>query len=728
MSERGFGLHKKINKKICTALAIIILLFIMLFGQSGLVYADSNDISDQVTIEGISLQVYRDNKWVYIMDTDGQLVDSNLPLYTFELVRFRIDWSIGDVTDVREGDFFNIAIPSTFFTIAPMSPTPFYENGDESLRKLGEWSNTGDNIHVVLTDHADILCVENGYFVFDGIVSPIAGGDNPTIGGREIVIAEDTKIVGQENKIDGRVAKAGQQLANMDVIEWNVYVNYDNYKKVYSKQVPEQLDNVILVDEIAADQEFLDAPNDLVIRTIVYMPAANGSMSDVRAFDIPLKGVFTRLYPTAEDSYEEFFEIIESMPASYGVYDQTIIINFGDLPNNGDGIKRPWRDDAELLDYIYDNDISGAAAFIIFDALSSQNTARGDLIGFNVRIRTRPADTGSDKPVSNKATLYFNTASESTEEINVSYQSRSGGANTRQNNKVTLVKIDDETGEPLEGVTFKIQKQNEDGEFFDYMPNDGVPVKATNEYGVVVFDRLEYGVYRVVEVEGLPGYIPDEVWYFPNDKFTISEGANDIQLIAVNFPDNENQFMSDDNNMLFLIKTDGVTEEPLEGVKFKLQKQNASGVFVDYIPDSGVSIEETNIYGIIVFEKLEPGTYKIIEVQGLAGYSSDVTYSDPYKDGIFTIPDSADSEFILITVENYPSVPIPKNSGEKDPETPPVTPKPGGNNSFIPLSTPKTGDGRMLLLYGIISFVSLTFIAVSLRRIKKRNRSSKFKT
>lgn len=82
---------------------------------------------------------------------------------------------------------------------------------------------------------------------------------------------------------------------------------------------------------------------------------------------------------------------------------------------------------------------------------------------------------------------------------------------------------------------------------------------------------------------------------------------------------------------LKVIKTESssdgtATEKKLEGAKFKLQKEESTGVWEDLKDADGSVIElSTNENGELTFEGLEAGKYKLIETKAPDGYSLDQT-------------------------------------------------------------------------------------------------------
>lgn len=150
------------------------------------------------------------------------------------------------------------------------------------------------------------------------------------------------------------------------------------------------------------------------------------------------------------------------------------------------------------------------------------------------------------------------------------------------NSQIEIFKVDGETKEPISGVKFEVRKQS--GEL--------VGTYTTNSNGKITIENLYEGTYIAKEIETNENYILDtsehsiKVEYGKTTSVTISNNhkQGNIKVIKVDLDDNE-------------VK--------LENVEFDLI--DASGKKVgNYI---------TNENGEIYIEKLNIGTYKLVETK-----------------------------------------------------------------------------------------------------------------
>ncbi len=193
-------------------------------------------------------------------------------------------------------------------------------------------------------------------------------------------------------------------------------------------------------------------------------------------------------------------------------------MNFGDLPGdlkssmNLTKIHQIIDADTKLTDF--QKTKTKEAYDRIFNA-----TDKG-AIGFILQIQglSVSSSVGSSTTFENKAKIEWDSGTdESTDETY--YQSVYGGAQTGDPQSITITKKEEGTNNKLEGAKFKLQKQNANGVWEDYVPKDGgEKERLTNVNGQIVFKELEHGTYKVVEVSPPTGYTNEIT--FENDKDT----------------------------------------------------------------------------------------------------------------------------------------------------------------------------------------------------------------
>ncbi|CAM2077125.1 MAG: SpaA isopeptide-forming pilin-related protein [uncultured Clostridium sp.] len=170
-------------------------------------------------------------------------------------------------------------------------------------------------------------------------------------------------------------------------------------------------------------------------------------------------------------------------------------------------------------------------------------------------------------------------------------------ANTRIKGNLKIIKVDEETQEPLEGVKFKITCTDGFMEGQEW-------IELTDVNGEINLTDLEYGKYEAEEVEGLWNYVENK----EPIKFEITENGKTIELTVTN---------KKIRGSVELLKVDEDTNRPLEGVEFEL-----------WNGERLVDIYTTNEDGKIVVENLEAGNYYFREVSTLDEYiiNNDISY------------------------------------------------------------------------------------------------------
>lgn len=169
---------------------------------------------------------------------------------------------------------------------------------------------------------------------------------------------------------------------------------------------------------------------------------------------------------------------------------------------------------------------------------------------------------------------------------------------------LVIDKRDSLTGEPLEGVTFKVTTST--GEFVPdengYISSNGL--YKTDKDGKIQIDGV-VGTLVVTEVETIPGYTIDPA----HQTQTVQVNPNDTQTLY---------FTNTPSTTLVIEKYIEATTTPLEGVTFLVT--DSSGAVVG--PSNGKYI--TDEAGRIVIDDLEPGTTVTArEIKTLEGYVLD---------------------------------------------------------------------------------------------------------
>ena len=166
--------------------------------------------------------------------------------------------------------------------------------------------------------------------------------------------------------------------------------------------------------------------------------------------------------------------------------------------------------------------------------------------------------------------------------------------NDRIKGDMKLLKLDSKTGEPLANVRFKITGITGF--------NEGKEFKlSSNDYGIVELRDLEYGSYRVDEIETANGgYVLNTTPIY----FEIRENGEIVNLEMTN-----DRIIGN----MELLKVDADTKKPMAFVKFKVSAVDTFEIDQEYILESDND-------GLIRLENLEAGVYRVDEIETLEGY------------------------------------------------------------------------------------------------------------
>ena len=181
-----------------------------------------------------------------------------------------------------------------------------------------------------------------------------------------------------------------------------------------------------------------------------------------------------------------------------------------------------------------------------------------------------------------------------------------------------IIKMDQQSGNRLSGVTFEIYK---DTELFD--------TKTTNDNGEILLYDLEPGTYLVKEVA-------------TDDEHVITSTPQQIELKAGQTATQELVFFNSKKPGIHLVKVDSVTMKSLPNVRFEFKLVGGS-----YRQEF-----TTDINGEIDLSKLTPGAYEVRELEAPDGYLIDdavrVVQINPDEDASFVFTNTPKPSFRLI--------------------------------------------------------------------------------
>lgn len=213
------------------------------------------------------------------------------------------------------------------------------------------------------------------------------------------------------------------------------------------------------------------------------------------------------------------------------------------------------------------------------------------------------------------------------------------------NDKIPLKIIKKGTnGKPLQGVRFKVKNNiygylYYNGEVLDYTQDESSAKEfETGTDGTVTIPDVKVGDYTIYETYNPnEGYVKEPNLEFKNIIVKQNE-ANICEIVKENDPE---------RIPLKIVKSDAVTKEPLEGVKFILENMDTEKGFVKQRGKNTIyttSREYAEVYttdksGEVFIDGLEKGIYKLYEIE------------NP-NDGYITNPEEAKWDLDLLNLEN----------------------------------------------------------------------------
>lgn len=214
----------------------------------------------------------------------------------------------------------------------------------------------------------------------------------------------------------------------------------------------------------------------------------------------------------------------------------------------------------------------------------------------------------------------------------------------RTDGSLTITKVDSEGRNPIKDVKFTIYKVGDDytektvPEWYETNKEsitegtltEGQYYKkslTTDGSGIAKFENLPLGRYLVLE-EDAPDSVPEEL---RTANFLVDIPRTDEDGVTLDYDvevNPKNTLVGEDFS---IEKKDRKTESTINGVTFKLQKQDKEGNYEDY----GQPVQ-TQEDGKLKWENLPVGKYKIIETEAAEGYILDSTKEyefEVYYDG-----------------------------------------------------------------------------------------------
>jgi LPXTG-motif cell wall-anchored protein len=238
-----------------------------------------------------------------------------------------------------------------------------------------------------------------------------------------------------------------------------------------------------------------------------------------------------------------------------------------------------------------------------------------------------------------------------------------GIVNERIRGQIKVIKTDGTTKAPLEGVAFELK--DADGNVIAEL--------TTDKDGIALTDELVYGKYTLTEKSTGESYVLDET---PHE-VSIKDHKQVVELEVQNVKK---------HGQIKVIKTDGKTKTPLEGVVFEVFDSNGKVV----------ATITTDTDGIAVTDWLDYGDYTVKEKTAKEGYVLDETVHE-------------------IQIREHEKVYELELTNDMTPETPKTPDSPGN---------PKTGDDSNVWLWIAIAAASAAAL-IGLGVYGKRRKAKK---
>ena len=173
---------------------------------------------------------------------------------------------------------------------------------------------------------------------------------------------------------------------------------------------------------------------------------------------------------------------------------------------------------------------------------------------------------------------------------------------------VSFQKLSTVASAPVEGAKFRLSGKSKYG-------NDVMMYATSNDNGRVKFSDVEYGDYKMKEVETPDGYIPSSKEYNVTVSDTGVVGIDDVETLS----DGTKVIRNEPYHTVEISKQSSYDDSMLKGAEFKLTGTSDYGTAYDKTAVSGDN-------GLAKFTGLEAGTYIVQETKAPKNY-----FLDPAK-------------------------------------------------------------------------------------------------
>ncbi|MGM0165501.1 hypothetical protein IGI39_000443 [Enterococcus sp. AZ135] len=631
---------------------------------------------------------------------DGVVNPSPPTIKVGDGVYFDYTFTVPSAADLKDGDFIYIALPEEYFNFSSVSNSvPFYESKGDKIGDMTLETIAGKK-YLKITFNDAVEKNWNGlqdcYATAYGTATQESSGGSTgnTETGRypiEIGPKPSESLPGKPIGNQKPITKNGGATPNSNIVYWNIPIMMDNYKKAYEDDNPSLYKKVILKDQMDSSLTL----EGYTMYMNVYAADEDGNMTSDNLGSLQLLGKdgrnsstpLEKLTQSDSESAAEFEARIESYNyPCYGVTsDNLLVMNYKDLPNLtddksnglllfGDATKSAKERIWDLINNaVADGRMTASRgdktkeAYEKYFSVDSGQTNDNYPFALVTRI-TCSTTLGEGSIIENKATVYWetNTAGEESDVSKVTVSNWGGGATRVPPTTFRLKKMDKDTQVILKNVEFELQKETPAGSS-TYVTITGGN-KKTDSNGVLLYENLTNGNYRLVELNNPDPRYTDKLEIVPPDGknesgkyyFTIDETAAEGVAVSA-----YNELAK---GKITLVKKDDDTGEKLNGAQFTLRKKNGdelvtpqflletgknykyqyndTGKKYELVEDTG----STGKKGEITVSGLPIDEYYFQEEAAPDGY----TYDDDGKSDIAEISDDGDT--VSVTRENRQKV------------------------------------------------------------------------
>ncbi len=816
-----------------TLIAVMVLVCLVLVDK-GQATADAvpvlqDDITSVTNVTVDKFSYIKDSVEIIVIE-DDKVIKDTIDVSDNLGVTLQYSWNIDDTILVKGGDYFTIPMPkNTEFSVVGLDITkeyaPVYDLNNPT-KQLGYWmlvdndkTTTVGDYYIQFVAHTDFEINNTGKTGFFELVGSFShDGQNAetipmTVGKHDIDATfpkTDTSgstegaefpaeryINGEMPNIkkfaNGRVNTSG----DIPTGEWIVTFGYDDYKELVSYKSTDTYDfhqNVIIRDELFDDGQTF---RGLSLRTPVFRPA-NAEGASTNQFELLTVINNKMLIMDEEDgdyadtaAWEQ--AVADSTVPTWGLSaDRKIaIVNLGTIGSNGmvytennvefEAYLRAVNEytDAEVEALMKTLGYNGSHTLTLYDGTTKdividnliQNRIIPYFIGFNVNLENKPG-----REYTNQVTASYDSGViDNVLSVNRMYinGSSAGAGGTNSTGNIYLNKYDEGTYTTSKTPIAKV-------EFALYRMVAGtipmlVETKETTETGVVNFEDLPQGTYRLYEINA-PEHDTNSLSIYKRDSdgkytaFTDEKGDNyfefelTIDELYLYFEATNLKLPTPSIEMgnVLLSKVDqDNTDIPLLGASFSLTAQD--GTVYMSVPTAGDLYSFSNIpVGIYtIAEVIAPTDYDISSFAGIAdvdnvlqGIQIEVTSGElilliatnekiipPVSNVSSSSSSVTTTAAVTIPSTSTPSTPTVETTPVTKPliGAPPVNPEPilpptpqtttannhevGKQNEIATSAVPDTSDNNdqlVLLICGAVTF--LLGITVTLLGGKTKNK------